>query len=204
MMSTRIKLHSGLVRLATALCFVLPLLAVTGQGSVAVAAGIPCSISGYSNDPDPKGQNIRKTPSGSAKIIARLPPPVTEDGFKFGPYFDILAVQGGWVKVTNASSWNGGESSARIGWISAKFVRFHLQTEVGFVGPSNKTQPIWHAEGSSFDESFSLLVGCSAEYAQVLPTGTDVPKKAWVRGVCAIQETTCDGLPIDRYSDFYK
>ncbi len=185
-----------------ALCLVWPVVVVAGNGSAAQAASKPCTIKAYSTDPDPNGQNIRASASGKAKIVGQLPPLVNEDGIKFGPYFDILQVSGDWAQVTNAQSWNGGTQSTTRGWISTKFIRFYLQTEVGFAGPSNTTKPIWNKGGSLLADSFNRLIGCSGEYAQVTPTGKGAPKKAWARGVCDVQETSCDGLAGDQYEDF--
>jgi hypothetical protein len=125
--------------LVAAALFALPIVIVSPSGT-AQAAGKPCTIKAYSSDKDLNGQNIRASASSKAKIIGQLPPPVTEDGFIFGPYFDILAVQGDWAQITNAMSWNGGPASTTRGWISTKFIRFYLQTEVGFAGAQAATE----------------------------------------------------------------
>ncbi len=197
----RIAHHQAVAIIAVVSTLTVGTVGPTAPTALAASANKPRTIKAYSADSDPNGQNIRASATGKAKIIGQLPPMVTEEGVDYGPYFDILQVTGDWAQVTNAQSWNGGSISTTRGWISTKFVRFYLQTEVGFAGPSNSTKPTWDRNGNLLGDSFSRLTGCSGEYAQVTPTGKGAPKKAWARGVCEVQETSCDGLPGDDLKD---
>jgi SH3-like domain-containing protein len=78
------------------------------------AQNVPCELSAYVIDKDPKGLNVRSEPGSNGKIIGNLP---TQNE---GVMVDITACQGEWVQITNAISDGGGKVEFQgKGWVSA-------------------------------------------------------------------------------------
>jgi len=184
-----------------------------GAGAVAVAEPQPqprregvCSFSGWSTDPDPRGLNVRAGPSATARILGTLPPPEPGEDVEvdFGATFDVVEARDGWFRIENARRWSQagrGASTLPSGWISGRFVGFQLQTDKAFAAPDPASTVVvtsWEEDGGLSQFGYRHPTACHGEWVRLTVVGRDGrERQGWVRGVCGIQETTCDGVQGD-------
>jgi hypothetical protein len=79
------------------LLLVIGLAAMLGDpAGLAVAAptgtsgAVACAISGWSNDTDAAGLNVRAAPRKDAPVIGRIPPPHAQADDSYAAEFDVL------------------------------------------------------------------------------------------------------------------
>ncbi|HEX8642068.1 MAG TPA: SH3 domain-containing protein [Allosphingosinicella sp.] len=164
-----------------------------------------CEFSGWSGDPDPAGLNVRSGPSATAPVVGRLPPPQRIEGRDFATGFDVVEARGGWFRVENARRWDDdGSRPANLpsGWISGRFLQFQLGTDKAFAEPDTASAVVatsWRdRRGERHELGYRNPTACRGEWVRLTVTGHDGrPREAWVRGLCGMQETTCDGVPGD-------
>jgi hypothetical protein len=167
-------------RLLIAFCF-LPLPA-TAQSV--------CAFDAYTDFGNP-APAIHAGPSASSAQVGTAPHgSEVEDGFAFGAYVTVTEMRSGWAHVTNVVSWND-KTTAPDGWINGDDIQFTAQTDVMFVEPDPSTDVVWKMNDYSY---IKALLDCDGEWAKVIiSTDNEVDFTGWVRGICATQETTCDG-----------
>ena len=190
----------------------LAALALTGATAAAAQPAAPepardgiCEFSGWSGDPDPAGLNVRAAPSADAPIVGRLPPPERIEGRDFATGFDVVEARNGWFRIVNARRWDDDgsrPSNLPSGWISGRYLDFALQTDRAYAAPDPGSAVVATSWRDRNDERHDLAVenatACRGEWIRLTVTGHDRrPREAWVRGVCGMQETTCDGVPGD-------
>ena len=165
-----------------------------------------CSFSGWSTDPDPRGLNVRAGPSATARILGTLPPPEPGEDVEvdFGATFDVVEARDGWFRIENARRWSQagqGASTLPSGWISGRFVGFQLQTDKAFAEPDPASAIVvtsWEEDGGLSQFGYRNPTACRGEWVRLTVVGRDGgERQGWVRGVCALQETTCDGVQGD-------
>jgi hypothetical protein len=104
----------------------LMLCVLTGARVPALAQKGQCMHSGWVQDADKKGTNIRATPSLNAKIVKVFPFP-KEDGEQV--IVNTIGYDGGWLKIRLAESVDGTQLLDRDAWISAKMVTASVETK---------------------------------------------------------------------------
>jgi hypothetical protein len=141
-----------------------------------------------------------------------------------GADFSIIGSHNGWLRISGARDYAAllydfasRKTYSGIGWVHGSRVRFSIQSGIGFQCP-NKTSPqLINVSDVWLDEIADLtkVVACQGKWVLVdykhrkrkktngkakttlskrkLKTG-----RAWFRGVCSVQETTCDGVDPDR------
>ena len=161
-----------------------------------------CTFSGWSSDPDPRGLNVRAGPSATARIVGTLPPPERGEDIEvdFGVTFDVVESRDGWFRIRNAQRWSEQDRPSTLpsGWISGRYLNFQLMTDKAFAAPDPGSPVVV----TSYDEDGTLMqfryrhpTACSGEWVRLSVAGRDGrDREAWVRGICGIQETTCDGV----------
>lgn len=186
-------------------------LILAGLGARGMAAPAPvvarpaqtCFFDGWSKDRDPAGQNVRAGPSMRAPVVGRLTPyglyHEPDDDRGWGTAFDIVAARGGWFYIRNVSR-PAGESPPEVddwlpdpveGWISGGLIDFSIQSEIGFARPDPGSRRIWASRAG--DRGFTRVLDCVGEWARVEWVENGAHRSAWFRGLCGIQETSCDG-----------
>jgi hypothetical protein len=188
----------------------------TATASAAPAAGAPsardgvCSFSGWSSDLDPRGLNVRAGPSATARIVGTLPPPEDhpDNETRFGATFDVVESRDGWFRIENARRWSQegrGPSNLPSGWISGRYLGFHLQTDKAFAEPDPASPVVaisWEEDGGIMPFAYRQPSDCRGEWVRLTVAGRDGrARQGWARGVCGIQETSCDGVPGDLVTD---
>ena len=130
--------------------------------------------------PSPNSSQIGTAPHGTEAV----------DGFAFGAYVTVTEMQDGWAHVTNVVAWND-QTTAPDGWINGDDIQFTAQTDVMFAAPDPASDVVWETNNYSY---IKTLLDCDGEWAKVIMrTDNEVDFTGWVRGICAVQETTCDG-----------
>lgn len=192
--------------------------AATGRDVDIPSAETACALEGWAVDRDPRGLNVRAAPSARARVLGTLPPlSVGEDRADFGVPFRITASRGGWLRIEGAQDdpARSGEPArptyAGRGWISGGFVRFKVQSAHGHRAADADSERIVDLGDDALTDVAALtrVLACSGAWAlvefvqekrrdpvtQALRDATDrTPRRAWFRGICANQETTCDSV----------
>jgi hypothetical protein len=193
--------------------FLVAGLILAGTGGLAAVHAQPgppqdgiCRFSGWSSDPDPRGLNVRAGPSAEARILGTLPPPERGEDVEvdFGATFDVVESRDGWFRIQNARRWSqqgSGPSTLPSGWISGRYLAFQLMTDKAFAEPDPGSPVVatsYVEDGGLSQFAYRHPSACRGEWVRLLVTGRNGrEREAWVRGVCGIQETTCDGVQGD-------
>jgi len=165
-----------------------------------------CAFSGWSSDLDPHGLNVRAGPSPTARIVGTLPPPEPGQDIEvdFGATFDVVESRNGWFRIENARRWSEegrGPSTLPSGWISGRYLAFQLQTDKVFAEPDPSSAVVltsWDEGGTLMQFHYRYPTDCNGEWVRLTAIGADGrERQGWVRGICGIQETTCDGVQGD-------
>jgi hypothetical protein len=208
-------------RFRTALLLPALIVAACDSGTVAAqpshqaasdadAPAAACAFSGWSSDPDPRGLNVRAAPSPTAPIIAALPPPEDhpDNETAFGTTFDVVESRNGWFRIENARRWSEvghGPSTLPAGWISGRFLHFQLMTDKAFAEPDPSSPVVLTSEmvdGTLTQFRYRNPTECRGEWVRLSVVGQDGrERQGWVRGICGLQETTCDGVRGDLIDD---
>ncbi len=172
-------------------------------GGAAATAANACDFAGWSSDPDPRGLNVRTGPSPTAPIVGALPPPEPGEDIEvdFGTTFDVVESRNGWFRIENARRWTQvghGPSTLPSGWISGRYLTFQLQTDKAFAEPDPSSPTVltsWMDNGTLTQFGYRNPTECRGEWVRLTVVGPDRrERQGWVRGICGIQETTCDGI----------
>lgn len=154
---------------------------------------VACKLSGWSNDTDPAGLNIRSGPSGTASVIARLKQRL-ENANGNSPEFHILGFKDGWFLIEDANYGNYGDPPPKVppysglGWAHGS----KIGGELTGAGDTLRTAPdlsapvLAHAEaGQSI--AVKALLSCQGAWVKV---STSLGA-GWAPGLCSNQVTTC-------------
>ena len=172
--------------------------------------GARCSFSGWSSDPDPRDLNVRAEPSATARIVGTLPPPEDQEDIEvdFGPTFEVVESRNGWFRIENAHRWSEGgrgQSTLPSGWISGRYLHFQLMTDKAFAEPDPASPVVLASEmvdGTLTQFRYRNPTECRGEWVHLTVIGQDGrERQGWVRGICGLQETTCDGVRGDLIDD---
>ena len=177
-------------------------LSAVGAPAFAEPAGsAQCAISGWSNDPDPAGLNVRAGPSKDAKVIGRIPVAKTQGDDSYAAEFDIVASRDGWLEIRNAHFADYGDAKGeRVvlpgpGWVFADKVRFLINHASLYSAPSVEASVV--ARLSTTDSgpdsaSIDHVHGCSGAFADVTAhMAHAAPTRGWATRICSNQVTTC-------------
>jgi len=176
-----------------------------------VQAGDTCAFEAWVTDEDPKGLNVRAGPSAEAPIVGTLPPPVfdPELGFAEGAGIKVLESRDGWFRIGNPA-WSrnlGGNPDGPKGWIFGRYVHFAIQTDKAFAEPDPSSPVVataWRDKEGQHQIGYRHPHECRGEWVRLLVKDHDGAERlGWLRGTCAIQETSCDGVVGDlmRFED---
>jgi hypothetical protein len=181
----------------------LPALAFASPGR-ADERGQSCRFEGWIESADPAALEVRAAPSPGAALVGRLPPPERDEDYAFGTEFRVVEARGGWFRIEDAYRWSQGRdmpSTLPEGWIPGSALDFALQTDKAFEAPDPRSRVVatsWQAADGAHTFTYRLPSDCRGEWVRLLVTGRDGrEQQAWVRGVCGMQATTCDGMQGD-------
>jgi SH3-like domain-containing protein len=146
------------------------------------ALAVPCNISAYVIDNDPKGLNVRVAPSPKAKVIRQV-------SNKGSGVAEIRAFQDGWFRVTKITDYEDDSPLfAGDGWVHSSLLHVDIAAYDPnlYAAPSSHPQRIKKLSG---DMPGVTLLACSGSWSQVRVQGV----VGWLShgGQCANPLTTC-------------
>jgi hypothetical protein len=158
------------------------------------AAGTPvwaqqrqCTLSGWVEDKDKNGTNVRETPSVKGRIVTTFPFPVDED---HQVIVEVTGFSAGWLKIRSAETIDGTQMLEHPAWISAKKVTATVGTNttrpaVLYAGPSKKARRV----GTIPDQTLISIAGFDCFGYKVTYKG----KTGWLSSedTCGSPVTTC-------------
>lgn len=170
-----------------------------------------CTIGGWTIDRSREGVEVRSRPSTSAPSAGKLPPFIPYKGGLHsgrGAEFSILGARNGWFRIADVMMphiaghdpeaadvvWSPSELE---GWIPGTAIYFVLQTTKGFERPDPDSRVIFHGTDWYGPPGWHRVTDCQGEWVQIAYDQHRQEKRAWFRGVCRTQETTCDGIKGD-------
>ncbi|MEW8660804.1 MAG: SH3 domain-containing protein [Candidatus Thiodiazotropha sp.] len=179
-----------------------------------------CRLEGWSKDTNKEGLKVRASASTEAQVVGSLPAFVMNyDSYNFGIEFQIIGSHNGWIKITGAKDDPSRSNRplrptySKTGWIPGSSVDFGVQSERGYLRPDIGSPKVLDLKGDWLSSmgDVTLVVACVDEWVlldyvlkrkrnQTTLALTELSLKeqqasrgrAWFRGVCANQETTCD------------
>jgi hypothetical protein len=162
-----------------------------------------CSLSGWSNDPDPAGLNIRIGPRADAEIIGRVPPARAQGSDSYAAEFEIVGSRNGWflVRAVKFADYGSGKGDRAVfagpGWVFADKVRFMINRAAVRGAPADNAPVLARlrsADDSAGPDSAFIdhVFGCSGAFADAaVHMEGQRPVRGWVTGICSNQVTTC-------------
>jgi hypothetical protein len=183
-------------------------LAVAAPEASAETAWVPssetaCAIEGWAVDIDPKGLNVRAAPGKNAPVVGTLPPYVRGE-HDVGVEVKIIGSRDGWLRITSAKDLPDltelppRKTYSGEGWVHDSRIRFAIQSGVGWQRPDNgSAQRIrrdgWLTNGGEITQ----VLACQDKWALVDYKLQEAQGRAWFRGICSNQVTTCEGVDPD-------
>ncbi|MES9860224.1 MAG: SH3 domain-containing protein [Candidatus Thiodiazotropha sp. LLP2] len=184
------------------------------------ASETDCRVEGWSKDIKRNGLKVYSSPTTHAEVLGVLPAYVQNfSSHNFGIEFQIIGSHNGWIKITgakddpNRSNLSLRPTYSGTGWIPGSSVDFIIQSGIGYLHPDTKSTKVLDLQGDWLTSmgNIELVVACDGEWVlldyslkkrrnlQTLALRELSPKeqnasqgRAWFRGVCANQETTCE------------
>jgi hypothetical protein len=217
-----IKISSGAVTKLVLALLVSLLLPISGQAEEVwkPPSETDCHIEGWSKDRNPKGLKVRDSASFHGPVLGTLPTYVNNyDSYSFGVEFKIVGSHNGWIKITgakddpNRSNQPLRPTYAGTGWVPGESVDFRVQSGTGYVRPDAESTKLIELKRDWLTPMASIerVVACYKEWALLdysfirrrnkktmalekltLKEQQASNGRAWFRGICANQETTCE------------
>ena len=103
------------------ICFVLAIAVNNAQ-----AQTTECWLSGWVNDKDKSGTNVRATPSAASNVVTVFPF-ASDDGEQ--AIVEITGYENGWLRIRAADTVDGANLLSEPAWISAKLVTASVETK---------------------------------------------------------------------------
>ncbi len=188
---------------------------VEARGRELPSGTVPCDLGGYSNDPDPKGLNVRAEPSTQSRVLGTLPPRFKIRGGGeaappegYATEFKIIGFKDGWFLIegalppgkeyesTRGYPKNAPKPYAGRGWVAGNKVSANFangQTRMGGLFQAPHVDASWtrvvdrHDNEIGPDSSPDRIMACSGIWALVEKNG----KRGWWRSLCSNQVTNC-------------
>lgn len=174
--------------------------------AVETAGATGCSVSGWSDDRDPAGLNVRAGPRKDAPVIGRIPPenipPKTMKGRDtYAAEFDIIGSRDGWFLVRDVKFVDYGGSGDRVvfrgpGWVYADKVRFLINNS-DLRSAADRDSPVVmklatsdHTGGPD-SANIDHVYGCHGDFVDILVHMDGPTARGWATGICSNQVTTC-------------
>lgn len=184
------------------------------QGAeIPVPAGwAKCTLGGWTNNAIAEDIVVRAGPAVTARSLGRLP--TIGADYEYSVTFRIIGARNGWLRISGASddyNLNEGKPARPVyrgtGWIPADSARFAVQSQYGYDRPDATGSPVIGLDDwprieriLSCDGEWALLdvdVGPREQMEPAMPIEQGKTGRGWFRGVCAIEETTCDMPSVD-------
>jgi hypothetical protein len=178
-----------------------------------------CNFGALSNDPDPKGLNVRAAPDKGARIVGHVQTPFSLDrDTKELADVHVIGFRKGWFLVAlgpyqrDSLPPHGPKPFTGRGWVAGEMLTTELLRNKLKQAPDEKSADevdlaVDNGDGNAADPQnvkMRRILACSGDWLKVEVTltkgmkprlATDAPKGAvsgWANGSCTAQLTTCD------------
>lgn len=164
--------------------FVAMAIAATAGDAIARSA---CAVWAHVTDKDPKGANVRASPSSRARVLARLIPGARGTD---GParVVRVVAQSGAWFRISTAKRGDVRQFSG-AGWIHGSLLGVQVRGNTSmYAGPSTRAAPV---QNTGDVEAEGRLLACRGGWVRIRHNGTG--KSGWLspNDHCAGWTTTC-------------
>jgi hypothetical protein len=188
-----------------------------------LSRGTACTLGGWTNNKLTAPIAVRAAPDRRAAVIGTIPlfPKLGPGEDAYSATMQIVGSANGYLKIANASdamNTNPRPIFSGSGWVDGNAVRFVIQSSRGYARPDERSERIvdldypdnsrWATEVGEIDR----VIACQGEWVQIdlllnrdrndpmtiLPRAKWKRQRAWFRGVCAIEETSCDMESVDK------
>lgn len=183
-----------------------------------------CQFDGWTNSLK-SAIPVRNSPSSDAAQVGMLPVTADEEEseYTYSVKFQVTQAHNGWLRIEQANDdYNLGEGAPPrevyrgSGWIRSDDARVGIQSARGYARPDSKSERLLDLGGDWLTERAQIqgIAACSGEWllldyqlnTRATPQGglQDIPEqdrrtaRAWFRGVCSNEETTCDMRSVDK------
>lgn len=206
--------------------FAAPAVMAANPQAEAPAGATACAFGAWANYEKPS-ITVRDAPSANAKALGQIPtkPAAGEPEYSYSVTFDVKQAQDGWLKIANASdAYNEEEFPDQAprkvykgeGWIRADEARVGIQSARGYLKPDAASQRLVDLGGDWLTEMGKIqgIRACHENWVLLdylvdrkrspqdeiveRAKGEQLAGRAWFRGLCDVQETTCDMKSVDR------
>ncbi len=185
-----------------------------------------CTLDGWTNNRFGENIAVHERPEAKSAILGRLPVTAddakqVDDERLYSVRFAITGFEMGWLRIEGASDHYNDTQSGRArpvyagsGWVPADAVRFQIQSARGFMAPSASSRKIVDL-GSDWATDLGVIervLACDGSWVLVdlrltherradrliqLTGHEQSLHRAWFRGVCGNEETSCDRPSVD-------
>lgn len=192
----------------------------------APAREVRCALDGWTNNGFGGDIPVRDAPAAPALIIGHLPITrdgalIAYGDRRYSVRFAVIGFANGWLKIDQASDSYNDETGiakrdvyAGKGWVPANAVRFQIQSARGFTAPDASSRRVVDL-GSDWATDLGEIENvraCNGSWALVdllvmrkrsgeslveVAESERFRHRAWFRGVCGNEETTCDAVSVD-------
>lgn len=214
-------------RLSMAWAFALTCSISAGSLAGPVTAVIPagpsaCSFDGWVSFAFDAQVPVHEGPSEETAILGYLPNRSNDpDEERYAVEFHVSEARPGWLRIQDAQDREGSDAGGRElpprpvyqgeGWIRAHLAQVGVQSSHGYARPDARSERIVDLRGRWLTEVgwVNGIRACSGEWLLldfVLEDRAGITQgevagrstgTAWFRGICSIQETTCDRRSAD-------
>jgi hypothetical protein len=181
-----------------------------------------CNFGAFVNETDRAGLNVRQTPNAKGKLVGKLPPNYDGTDVDTLVHYEVqvLASQNGWflIKGATENSMHTEKPARPTGWVSGKKLAIKTQASKARLAPEANAGTAFLVGNVLDGDSLSKpghLVACNGKWVLVEYSLSGISKgelseikinpaakqgapkghvRGWVNRICAIQETSCDGL----------
>ncbi|MGW8305101.1 MAG: hypothetical protein ACWGIK_04670 [Achromobacter pulmonis] len=190
------------------------------------AGATACAFGAWANYDKPS-ITVHAAPAATAEVLGRIPtrPAAGEPEYAYSVIFDVRQAQDGWLRIANASDAYNEEEYPDLpprkvykgeGWIRADDARVGIQSARGYLRPDAASQRVLDL-GSDWLTEVGKVQGIRACHENWVlldylvdrkrspqdeivarAQGEQLAGRAWFRGLCDVQETTCDMKSVDR------
>ena len=167
-----------------------------GLGAGAAVADARCGFDAFVRPEVVGAPVVVDAPADGAAHLGAMPMVNDPERGMMGAGVRVTDVKNGFAAVTDVRAWEG-EKADLQGWVSARDLAFVVQTGKGFAAPDPASEVVWQGDDWIMPDMIAGIVDCQGEWVALQLADAAVQAPVWVRGVCAGQETTCDGVQGD-------
>lgn len=184
-----------------------------------------CRLGAWTNNETAAPIAVHAEPSATSAVVGHLPTTGADGStaYDYSVAFDIIAANGAWLQIsgaTDADNANDDRAARPVysgtGWIPADAARFGIQSARGHQRPDAASPRLvdlgtdWASELGKV----TRILACADAWVLVdltihhrrglgdrlteLPAAEQQHRRAWFRGVCSNEATTCDMRSVDR------